>query len=148
MNASEFSKHLPAVKLPCETNHVSFRVRGKDFNRFPLLNFAASFRFQTKACTFPNLASSMSHLGMRKWTQARQKDIQDAYNDTGSWTELDEITRSHDYSFRSIAECGRLSCLQAHRDGGFAAWQLASSLQLGSYQRRAWCVCNSGCINV
>jgi len=48
--AGEFPKHLLAVKLPCESNHLSFRVRDKDLNGFPLLHFAASFWFQTKAC--------------------------------------------------------------------------------------------------
>ena len=32
--------------------------------------------------------------------------------------------------------CGWLPCLQAYRKGGYAAWQLAGRLQLGSHQRR------------
>ena len=41
----------------------------------------------------------------------RQKDIQDAYNDTASWTALDEIIQQHNYSFSSIAAWPVDGCL-------------------------------------
>ena len=64
---------------------------------------------------------------MLKWSQARQKDIQDAYNDTASWTALDEIIQQHNYSFSSIAAWpvdGCLVCKPAER----------ASVLLGSLQ--------------
>ena len=53
----------------------------------------------------------MSQREMLKCSQARQKDIQDAYNDTASWTALDEITQQDNYSFSSIAAWPVDGCL-------------------------------------
>ena len=53
----------------------------------------------------------MSRREMLEWLQARQKDIEDAYNDTASWTSLDEITHPQNYSFTSIAAWPVDGCL-------------------------------------
>jgi len=53
----------------------------------------------------------MSQREMLKWSKARQKDIEDAYNDAAAWTALDEITRGHNYSFSSIAAWPVDGCL-------------------------------------
>ena len=53
----------------------------------------------------------MAQRVMLKWSQARQKDIQEAYNDTASWTALDEIIYQHTYSFSSIAAWPVDGCL-------------------------------------
>ena len=73
------------------------------------------------------VGSSMSQREMLKWSQARQKDIQDAYNDTPSWTALDEIVQQHNYSFSSIAAWpvdGCLVCKPTER----------ATMLLGSFQ--------------
>ena len=48
---------------------------------------------------------------LREWTRARQQDVQDAYDDTHSWTALDEITRNHNYKFNSVAAWPMDGCL-------------------------------------
>ena len=53
----------------------------------------------------------MAQRVMLKWSQARQKDIQDACNDTASWTASDEIIYQHTYSFSSIAAWPVDGCL-------------------------------------
>ena len=53
----------------------------------------------------------MARCEMLERSQARQKDIQDAYNDTASWTALDEIIQQHNYSFSSIAAWPVDGCL-------------------------------------
>ena len=73
------------------------------------------------------VGSSMSRREMLEWSQARQKDIQDAYNDTPSWTALDEIVQQHNYSFSSIAAWpvdGCLVCKPTER----------ATMLLGSFQ--------------
>ena len=92
----------------------------------------------------------MSQREMLEWPQARQKDIQDACNDTASGTALDENhpTTQLQFQIHSCMACGWLPCLQAYRKGGYAAWQLAGYLQLGSHQRRSRRVCDSGCFHV
>ena len=69
----------------------------------------------------------MPRHGMKQWTAARQQDIEEAYNDSASWTTLDEITRSHNYSFSSIAEWPVDGCL-------ICAPTEKSALVLGSLQ--------------
>eukprot|EP00435_Cladocopium_sp_Y103_P022749 s13_g5.t1 len=64
---------------------------------------------------------------MKQWTAARQQDIEEAYNDSASWTTLDEITRSHNYSFSSIADWPVDGCL-------ICAPTEKSALLLGSLQ--------------
>ena len=77
----------------------------------------------------------MSRREMLEWSQAGQKGIQDACNDTASWTALDEITRQHNYSFKSIAAWpvdGCLVCKPTER----------AAMLLGSLQA----ACNVGVI--
>ena len=63
----------------------------------------AAFFFSGKRHQCSQVGSSMAQRVMLKWSQARQKDIQEACNDTASWTALDEIIYQHAYSFSSIA---------------------------------------------
>ena len=61
--------------------------------------------------THPLIPAIMSSFSLRAWTRARQEDIQQAYDDTQSWTALDEITRNHNYKFNSIAAWPFDACL-------------------------------------
>ena len=69
------------------------------------------FFFSGKRHQCSQVGSSMAQRVMLKWSQARQQDIQDAYNDTASWTALDEIIYQHTYSFSSIAAWPVDGCL-------------------------------------
>ena len=71
----------------------------------------ADFFFSGKRHQCSQVGSSMAQRVMLKWSQARQQDIQDAYNDTASWTALDEIIYQHTYSFSSIAAWPVDGCL-------------------------------------
>ena len=80
----------------------------------------------------------MPRHGMKQWTAARQQDIEEAYNDSASWTTLDEITRSHNYSFSSIAEWpvdGCLICAPTEKSA-LVLGKLASGLQFVGSQGR------------
>ena len=76
--------------------------------RFTCCSSLISFSFSHHSFAHSLLMSSLS---LRAWTQARQQDIQDAYDDTHSWTALDEITRTHNYKFNSIAAWPLDACL-------------------------------------
>ena len=71
----------------------------------------AAFFFSGKRHQCSQVGSSMAQRVMLKWSQARQNDIQEAYNDTASWTALDEIIYQHAYSFSSIAAWPVDGCL-------------------------------------
>ena len=100
------------MSLPCATLHslnVCACECADDCKTCSLYDLAAFFSGKRHQCS--QVGSSMSRREMLEWSQARQKDIQDAYNDTPSWTALDEIVQQHNYSFSSIAAWPVDGCL-------------------------------------